>query len=107
MLLKKLDRNYFGIEKEKKYFKAAEQRLEKTIKIENHYLDTIKNNKSKPRIPFGSLVEMGLLEPGMTFKGPAVIEDPSTTIVVLPNQICKLDEYLNLHIDITPSFINE
>ena len=43
----------------------------------------------------------------MTFKGPAVIEDPSTTIVVLPNQNCKLDEYLNLHIDITPSFTNE
>ena len=62
---KKLGRNYFGIEKEKKYFKAAKQRLEKTIKIENHYLDTIKNNKSKPRIPFGSLVEMGIIEPGM------------------------------------------
>ena len=34
--------------------------------MEDHYLDTIKNNKSKPRIPFGSLIEMGILEPGMT-----------------------------------------
>ena len=66
VVAKKLGRNYFGIEKEKKYFKAAKQRLEKTIKIEDHYLDTIKNNKSKPRIPFGSLIEMGILEPGMT-----------------------------------------
>ena len=40
--------------------------LEKTLEIEDHYLDTIKNNKSKPRIPFGSLIEMGILEPGMT-----------------------------------------
>jgi site-specific DNA-methyltransferase (adenine-specific)/modification methylase len=66
VVAKKLGRNYFGIEKEKKYFEAAKQRLEKTIKIEDHYLDTIKNNKSKPRIPFGSLIEMGMLEPGMT-----------------------------------------
>ncbi len=62
---KKIGRNYFGIEKEKKYFKAAEDRLKKTNKIEDHYLDTIKNNKSKPRIPFGSLVEMGIVKPGM------------------------------------------
>ena len=48
---KKLSRNYYGIEKEKTYFKAAEQRLKKTKPIEDHYLDTIKNNRSKPRIP--------------------------------------------------------
>ena len=61
-----MGRSYFGIEKEKKYFKVAKQRLEKTIKIEDHYLDTIKNNKSKPRIPFGSLVELGIVKPGMS-----------------------------------------
>ena len=66
VVAKKLGRNYFGIEKEKKYFKTAKQRLEKTMKIEDHYLDTIKNNRSKPRVPFGSLIEMGILEPGMT-----------------------------------------
>jgi len=66
VVAKKLNRNYFGIEKEKKYFKTAKQRLEGTIKIEDHYLDTIKNNKSKPRIPFGSLVELGIIKPGMS-----------------------------------------
>ena len=66
VVAKKLGRNYFGIEKEKKYFKTAKQRLEKTIKMEDHYLDTIKNNKSKPRIPFGSLVELGIVKPGMS-----------------------------------------
>ena len=65
VVAKKLGRNYFGIEREKKYFKTAKQRLEKTIKMEDHYLDTIKNNKSKPRIPFGSLVELGIVKPGM------------------------------------------
>ena len=66
VVAKKMGRNYFGIEKEKKYFKTAIQRLQKTVKIEDHYLDTIKNNKSQPRIPFGSLIELGILEPGMT-----------------------------------------
>jgi len=65
VVAKKMGRNYFGIEKEKKYFETAKQRLEKTVKIKDDYLDTIKNNKSKPRIPFGSLVELGIVKPGM------------------------------------------
>ena len=27
-------------------------------------MDTLKNNRSKPRIPFGSLVELGIINPG-------------------------------------------
>ena len=61
---KKLGRIYYGIEKEKNYFKAAEERIKKTKPIENSLLDTIKNNRSKPRIPFGSLVELGIIKPG-------------------------------------------
>ena len=63
---KKLGRNFYGIEKEKNYFKAAEQRIKRTIPIEDDYLDTLQNNRSKPRIPFGSLVEMGIIKPGTT-----------------------------------------
>ena len=61
---KKLGRNYFGIEKEKNYFDATKKRLENTYIIKDEYLDTLQNNRSKPRIPFGSLVEMGLIKPG-------------------------------------------
>jgi len=61
---KKLGRNYYGIEKEKNYFKAAEERLKKTKPIKDSFLDTLKNNRSKPRIPFGSLVELGIIKPG-------------------------------------------
>ena len=61
---KKLGRNYFGIEKEQNYFKAAEQRIKETKTIEDDLLDTLKNNRSKPRIPFGSLVELGIIKPG-------------------------------------------
>ena len=61
-----MGRNYYGIEKEKTYYKAAEQRLSKTKPIEDDYLDTLKNGRSKPRIPFGSLVELGIIKPGTT-----------------------------------------
>ena len=61
---KKLGRNYCGIEKEKTYFEAVKQRLKNTKPIEDELLDTLKNNRSKPRIPFGSLVELGIIKPG-------------------------------------------
>ena len=61
---KKLGRNYYGIEKDKKYFNAAKERIKKTKRIADESLDTIENNKSKPRIPFGSLVELGIIKPG-------------------------------------------
>ena len=64
VVAKKLGRKYFGIEKDKKYFSAANNRINSTKIIEDNYLDTIENNKSKPRIPFGSLVEMGIIKPG-------------------------------------------
>ena len=67
---KKLGRNYFGIEKDKKYFVAAKERINKTSKIADDYLDTIENNKSKPRIPFGSLVELGIIKPGTSLFDP-------------------------------------
>ena len=61
---KKLGRKYFGIERDKKYFKAANDRINKTKAIEESHLDALENNKSKPRVPFGSLVELGIIKPG-------------------------------------------
>jgi len=64
VVAKKLGRKYFGVEKDIKYFKAASDRINKTQIIEESNLDTLKNNKSKPRVPFGSLVELGIIKPG-------------------------------------------
>ena len=61
---KKLGRHYFCIEKEKTYFDIARKRIEKVKIIKDDFLDVIENNRSKPRIPFGSLVELGLIKPG-------------------------------------------
>tara|TARA_A100001011_G_scaffold391172_1_gene476085 strand:+ start:9025 stop:10095 length:1071 start_codon:yes stop_codon:yes gene_type:complete len=70
VVAKKLGRKYFGIERDKKYFKAAKNRILKTKVIEENYLDTIENNKSKPRVPFGSLVELGIIKPGASLFDP-------------------------------------
>ncbi|WP_176086457.1 hydantoinase/oxoprolinase family protein [Martelella sp. HB161492] len=40
------------------------------------------------------------LEPGMCFEGPAIIEDPGTTIVVHPQNRVSIDTYGNTHIEI-------
>jgi N-methylhydantoinase A len=39
-----------------------------------------------------------LLEPGMQFSGPAVIEEAGSTTVVNPGMPCRVDDYGNLHI---------
>ena len=70
VVAKKLGRNFYGIEKDVKYFKAAQERIDNTKKIEDDYLDAVENNKSKPRIPFGSLVELGILKPGTKLFDP-------------------------------------
>jgi len=64
VVAKKLGRNYFGVEKDNKYFEVANDRINKTKVIEESFLDTLENNKSKPRVPFGSLVELGVIKPG-------------------------------------------
>ncbi len=39
-----------------------------------------------------------ILKPGMALEGPAIIEDPGTTIVIHPNCQAKIDAYGNVHI---------
>jgi site-specific DNA-methyltransferase (adenine-specific) len=59
---KKLGRNWIGIERDKKYIKVAQKRIEAVQKGDEEALHV---EKQKPaRIPFGTLLENGLLEPG-------------------------------------------
>ncbi len=39
-------------------------------------------------------------EPGMEFDGPAIVEDPGTTVVVHPGNRVSIDDYGNIHIEI-------
>ena len=61
---KKLGRNYIGIEQNAKYALEAEKRIRLTSKIEAEELIQTPRKISEPRIPFGNLLEQGLLNPG-------------------------------------------
>jgi len=63
-IAKILDRKYIGIEMDKEYIAYAETRISRAIPIEPSLLKIKESKKALQRIPFGWLVERGLLEPG-------------------------------------------
>jgi N-methylhydantoinase A len=38
------------------------------------------------------------LKPGMKFTGPAIVEDPGSTVVLHPGNRAEIDAYSNIHI---------
>jgi modification methylase len=67
---KKLGRNFIGLEKESVYIKAAENRIRAIDHPEEISLATTISKKAQKRVPFGSLVENGLIKPGSVLRGP-------------------------------------
>ena len=61
---KRLGRRYIGLERDPQYAKIAKERIAKVIPIAPADLDVMGSKKSEPRIPFGQIVEAGLLRPG-------------------------------------------
>ena len=61
---KKLNRNFIGIEKEKVYMKIAKQRIKQVQNISFQDTKITRSLKKELRIPFGALVERGLLKIG-------------------------------------------
>jgi modification methylase len=68
---KKLGRRFIGIEREKSYIAAARTRLDQTLTASRDDLATTKSKREEPRVPFGMVIERGLLEPGATLVDPA------------------------------------
>ena len=61
---KMLGRSYIGIEREDAYRKVAERRLKKIRKFDKSALEVSQSKRAEPRVPFGQLVERGMLRPG-------------------------------------------
>lgn len=60
---KKLGRDYIGIDREDDYIKAATKRIKSVMPWEEEAVELV-NKREQMRIPFGWLLEQGLLEPG-------------------------------------------
>ena len=61
---KRLGRGFVGIERETSYAEAARARLEALAPLDKDSLQVAKGKRAEPRIPFGALVELGLISPG-------------------------------------------
>lgn len=60
---KKLGRDFIGIERESEYIAHAQERI-KSIKTGDDEMLKPIEKRAEPRVPFGTVIEQGLLEPG-------------------------------------------
>lgn len=61
---KMLGREFIGIEREAQYRAVAEERLKTVRKFDREALRVSASKRAEPRVPFGQLVERGMLRPG-------------------------------------------
>ncbi|MCD9147258.1 site-specific DNA-methyltransferase [Pseudophaeobacter flagellatus] len=61
---KMLGREFIGIEQEDSYRKVAEARIASVRKFDREALQVSTSKRAEPRVPFGQLVERGMLRPG-------------------------------------------
>jgi site-specific DNA-methyltransferase (adenine-specific) len=65
---KKLHRNWIGIERDENYIRVAQKRIDEIIPapLGAQTFDVRDHKRLKPRLPFGRLLESGLLSPGQS-----------------------------------------
>ena len=61
---KMLGREFIGIEREESYRKLADERISKVHKFDREALEVSSSKRAAPRVPFGQLLERGMLCPG-------------------------------------------
>ena len=61
---KRLGRRWIGIERDPDYARAAEERIAKVKALSTSALETQPSKRTEPRVPFGAIVELGILRPG-------------------------------------------
>ena len=67
---KRLGRRYIGIERDAHYAAQARERLAAVLEPVDHNFVETPSKRDQPRIPFGWLVERGMLAPGDLLYGP-------------------------------------
>jgi len=61
---KKLGRHFIGIERDEGYIAAAGKRIAAATPLDQASLATVRGKRAEPRVPFGNLIEAGLIDPG-------------------------------------------
>jgi modification methylase len=66
---KKLHRHFIGLERDRDYIAAAEERIAGVRPVADPLMLAIPSKRSEPRVPFGTVLERGLLTPGELLYG--------------------------------------
>jgi modification methylase len=61
---RRLGRKWIGIERDKDYAAIARERIDKVRPLPPSALETARGKRAEPRVPFGTIIELGILEPG-------------------------------------------
>jgi modification methylase len=61
---RRLGRRWIGIEREKRYVRVARERIAATLELDESAMKTMASRRAQPRVPFGALVETGMIHPG-------------------------------------------
>jgi modification methylase len=64
VVAKRLGRRFIGIERDPTYAAAAEARIARVRPLPPSALETARSKRHEPRVPFGTIVELGILDAG-------------------------------------------
>ncbi len=93
---RRLGRRFIGIEQDAKYAAAAKARIAAVVPAAPDSLDVMGSKRHEPRVPFGQIVEAGLLNPGDLIWSPKgehaarVRADGSLAVGALTGSIHKM-----------------
>lgn len=99
---KRLKRSYIGIEQEEKYIEIATKRINKIIPLEEYLLQMTIENK-KPKIPFGNLIESGLIKIGEILYS----KNQEFKATVLANSSLQLDDKVGSIHSLSANILNK
>ncbi|MCH8239103.1 MAG: site-specific DNA-methyltransferase [Proteobacteria bacterium] len=66
----RLGRHYIGIEREKSYARMAAKRIAAIAPYDAETLSVSRSKRNAPRVPFGALIELGMIAPGAMLYDP-------------------------------------
>ena len=61
---KRLGRRWIGIERDPDYVRAATDRIARVTPLGTTCVETMRSKRTEPRVPFGAIIELGILEAG-------------------------------------------
>jgi modification methylase len=61
---RRLGRQWIGIERESRYIRVARERIDSTLELDESAMKVMASRATQPKLPFGTLVESGIIEPG-------------------------------------------